>query len=315
MSTVSLTPQLFDDGQNMVRFILSSLKSRISTPNEHRSLMFMAMGVVAGLVLAGHSLFTARGTSTLFVPPENVAMVNQQPISRVDYLLQLMALYGVDLQHSTAAERKKVLNDMIREELFVQRGKELDVALSDPDVRSAMVNAVELEIAADAITSQPDDAKLRAFYEFHQAEYASEGLMTLYNYVCAKPPPDVVLKAQVLLRQPPPARDELLRLNFKPSGLTGAEEYYFAAHIHLGDRLFEAARELNDQQESAPIELADGVHILFMVKNTKPVRQSFAVARSRVLSDYLKAAISRTRSGEEVFLRKRANILIADDIR
>ena len=44
---------------------------------------------------------------------------------------------------------------MIREELFVQRGKELDVASTDPEVRAAMVNSVELEIAADAITSQP----------------------------------------------------------------------------------------------------------------------------------------------------------------
>ena len=74
----------------------------------------------------------------------------------------------MDLRHATVDEREKVLDDMIREELLVQRGKELDVASTDPEVRSALVNAVELEIAADAITSQPNEAKLRAYYEAHR---------------------------------------------------------------------------------------------------------------------------------------------------
>ncbi len=133
--------------------------------------------------MAGYTLFTARGTSTLFVPTDDVALVNQQPISRSDFLQQLQTLYGVDLKHSTAAQRGKVLNDMIREELFVQRGKELDVASIDPEVRSAMVNSVELEIAADAITAQPTDPQVRAYYASHRARYASEGTMQLHDYL------------------------------------------------------------------------------------------------------------------------------------
>src|SRR6202044_1999279 len=107
-----------------------------------RSFVLMGIGALLGVAMAGYALFTARGTSTLIVPSEDVALVNQQPISRSDYLLQLQTLYGVDLQHATATQRRKVLDDMIREELFVQRGKELDVASTDPEVRSAMVNAV-----------------------------------------------------------------------------------------------------------------------------------------------------------------------------
>jgi hypothetical protein len=147
--------------------------------SSRRSFVLMGGGALVGLVMAGYALFTARGTSTLIVPPEDVALVNQQPISRSDYLLQLQTLYGVDLQHATATQRRKVLDDMIREELFVQRGKELDVASTDPDVRSAMVNAVELEIAADAITAQPSEQQLRAYYALHRERYASEGIAGL----------------------------------------------------------------------------------------------------------------------------------------
>src|ERR1700736_5111442 len=84
-----------------------------------RSFILSGLGALIGLGLAGYALFTARGTSTLMVPAEGVALVNQQPISRSDYLAQLQTLCGVDLQHATAAERGKTLDDMIREELFV----------------------------------------------------------------------------------------------------------------------------------------------------------------------------------------------------
>src|ERR1700722_11616839 len=153
--------------------------------SSRRSFVLMGAGALLGLLMAGYSLFTARGTSTLIVPPEDVALVNQQPISRSDYLLQLQTLYSVDLQHATAEQRRKVLDDMIREELFVQRGKELDVASTDPDVRSAMVNSVEQEIAADALTAQPSEAQLRGYYAAHRGRYASEGVMNVRDYVFA----------------------------------------------------------------------------------------------------------------------------------
>ena len=47
-----------------------------------RSFGLMAAGAAVGLALAGYTLFTARSTTTLFVPTEDVALVNQQPISR-----------------------------------------------------------------------------------------------------------------------------------------------------------------------------------------------------------------------------------------
>jgi hypothetical protein len=65
--------------------------------SNRRSFVFMGCGALLGLLMAGYALFTARGTSTLIVPAEDVALVNQQPISRSDLLLQqLQTLFGVD---------------------------------------------------------------------------------------------------------------------------------------------------------------------------------------------------------------------------
>jgi hypothetical protein len=254
--------------------------------SSRRSFVLMTMGALAGLVLAGYALFTARGASTLWVPAEDVALVNQQPISRSDFLMLLQTLYGVDLNHATREQRQKVLNDMIREELFVQRGKELDLASSDPEVRSALVNGVELEISENAITAQPSEAALREFYAQHPERYVSEGIMDVRDVVQGR-----------------------------ESGKTKGDEFYFAAKLHLGDQLFAIARELPDGGVSSPISLSDGIHVLYMVKNKRPVPFDFAKARPQVLSDYRNQAIEQLKAGDESFLRKRANVRVADDLR
>ncbi len=246
---------------------------------------------------------------------DDVAVVNQQPISRSDYLQQLQTLYGVDLPHATAAQRRKVLDDMIREELFVQRGKELDVASTDPDVRAAMVNAVELEIAADAVTSQPSEAQLRAYYASHRARYANEGIMTLRDFVFPSSESAAAREAAETLEYSAPTPALLARWHASDSGKVSDEEFYFAAKIHLGESLFEAARDLPDGGVSSPIVGADAIHVLYMVKNKKPVPFDFAAARDRVLTDYRNDAIGHLRTGDEAFLRKRANVLIASDLR
>ena len=287
----------------------------IRSVNPARALTLMAVGAIVGLIIAGFALFTAKGTSTLIVPPEDVALVNQQPISRSDYLAQLKILYGVDVAHATREQRQKVLDDMIREELFVQRGKELDVAGVDPEVRNAMVNAVEQQAAANTITSLPSDAKLQAFYLAHRDNYSSDGLMTVRDIVFPAGAADAAGGAAAALRSGGQPDAVIAQFKGRDSGKVNGEEFYFAAKIHLGDALFAIARALPDRGVSAPVTAPDGLHVLYMVSNHPPVPLEFAVARTKVLDDYQRGAMQRTLAGDEGFLRKRANVLIAKDLR
>ena len=177
-----------------------------------------------------------------------------------------------------------------------------------------MVNAVEQEIAADAVTSQPSEAQLRAYYASHQARYANEGIMTLRDYVFPASDPVAAARAAAALKMSAPTPALLAASHGSDSGKVSGEEFYFAAKIHLGEPLFEAARNLSDGEASAPIARPDGIHVLYMFKNKKPVPMDFAAARDRVLTDYRNDAIAHLRTGDEAFLRKRANILIAGDI-
>jgi hypothetical protein len=66
---------------------------------------------------------------------------------------------------------------------------------------------------------------------------------------------------------------------------------------------------------SKPIQLPDGIHVLYMEQNKRPVPFDFVAARAQVLSDYRNQAVDKLKLSGESFLRRRANVLIADDLR
>jgi parvulin-like peptidyl-prolyl isomerase len=278
-----------------------------------RSVALCAVASAIGLLLAGLGLFTGRGTSTLIVPAEDVALVNQQPIARSDYLIQLRALYGDDAPKATAAQRRKVLEDMIREELFVQRGAELDLAAVDPDIRSAMVAGVEQSVAADAIANQPREATLRAYYVAHQANYASEGVIGVRDLLF--PSMAQAGQAAKALKSGEDADRVLARFAGRDTGRVQGRTFYFAAKIHLGDALFAAASALTPGGVAGPFQQGDGAHVELVLNNTAPAPRDFAAARDQVASDYRKAAVDALQAKSARFLRQRANILISDDLK
>ncbi len=294
--------------------------------NPARSLVFLSIGTIIGLGIAGYGLFTAKGTVTHVVPPENVAVVNQRPILRTDFIAQAEALYNMPFGEMTPQQRIRVLQDMIREELFVQRGLELDFPSNDPDTRAALVAAVEQQVAANVTAGRPSDAELMKYYEENAAKYSSEGLMTLHDLLLPKAraaAPD----ALILMRQ---AADALrsgtaVEAVIKTYGLEevgggrgrgappGNEEFYFAQKIHVGDAVFSVALSLDDGQVCDPVVADDGIHIVQMVKNVRPVAATFERARSQVLQDYNEAAKKRLEAADEKYLRGKADILVADD--
>jgi hypothetical protein len=280
-----------------------------ATPNAGRTLILCATGALFGLVLAGFGLFTAHGTRTSVVPAEDVALVNGVPILMSDYLVQLGALYQVSLDGATPEQKRKVLDDMIREELYVQRGIELGMQSDTIEVRTALVGAVEQQATADATMAQPDEADLRAFYQQNAARYASAGTMELADYLA---PAGSATSAVAELRAGEEAEVVMARRALRRTTIfADGEEFYFAARIHLGDRLFETARTLTDGAVSDPVALPDGVHILVMKKNVPPVPQRYEDIRDKVLADWIAGQAKILTAGNERFLRKRADILVA----
>ena len=284
---------------------------RLDVPSERRSLMLCAIGAVAGLAIAGMGLFTAQGTRTQGVAAENVATVNGVPILMVDYLTHLRALFDTSLTDATPAQKRRVLDDMIREELFVQRGVELGVQTDTTEVRVEMVGAVEAKTAADATAAVPSEVELRTHYERNRAKFDGEGVMTVAEYLA---PAGQDAAAAVRDLRANGATDAVLQRHGlqRSDRMNDGEEYYFAARIHLGDQLFQQARALPDGGVSDAIAIEGRPHILVMQSNRPPVPPPFDAIRDRVVADYVDQHQKTLIAGTERFLRKRADIQVQD---
>jgi hypothetical protein len=286
-----------------------------------RSMILFALGTLIGLGIAGYGLFTAEGTVTHSVPPENMALVNRKPILRTDFIAQIEAEYSLPFGQTSREQRLKVLDDMIREELFVQRGLELDFPGTDPDTRTALVAAVVQQVVADVTTRTPSEEELRKFYQENESAYASEGSMTLHNFLIRTADPagagarETALKAAEALRAGASPDDLLKRFAIQELVPEHAspEQFYFAQKAHIGDALFTRAAAMDNGDISEPIAEPDGLHLLQMVKNVRPTPASFDKARSHVLNDYQIAAKKKLEEADLRYLRDKADILIAED--
>jgi parvulin-like peptidyl-prolyl isomerase len=286
----------------------------LSEVNTTRSMVFCAIGAVVGLVIAGVGLFQARGTATNTVPPENIALVNQRPILRTDFVTQLETETGETFDKTTRAERLKVLDEMIREELLVQRGLELDFAETDQATRNALATAMDQQVLAEVTTSQPTDQQLHEYFDKHPEKYASDGILTVRHVVVPAGAASAKKASEVVSALKAGASVEEVISRFGLSEpRNDADEFYFAARIHLGDTLFAQAAKLKAGEVTEPLSQADGVHIVKVLENKLPVPLTFERARLQVLTDYKNAQQERIMAATMKFLRERSKILIAKD--
>jgi len=295
---------------------LSELKSAASQVSVTRSMVLCAIGAVVGLAIAGVGLFSARGTATHNVPPEDIALVNQRPVLRSDFVTQLEGETGESFDQATRAEKLKVLDEMIREELLVQRGLELDFAETDQMTRNALAMAMDQQALAEATTSQPSEQQLREFFDKNPARYASDGILTVRHLVLVvEGGEQAMLKAReavAALRANTPVEAVMAKFGLTEPRNDG-DEFYFAAKIHLGDAVYAQALRMKEGEVSEPLQAADGIHIVRVIKNKVPVPLSFEHARLQVLTDLKNAQQERLIAATMKFLRERSKILIAPD--
>lgn len=287
-----------------------------------RSLLFYAAGAALGLGLAGFALFTAKGTTVKTFPPEDVALVNGRQILRSDFLTQTQVESGVTFEETTQAQRRKVLNEMIDEELLVQRGLEIDLAATDPDVRAAMVAGVNLQVDADVLASQPTQADLLAYYNKHIDKYSSDGVMRLRDLVMPvgqMTPEGALAKAQAAadaLNHGAALEGVMAQYGLKDSGRIDAQDNFdFGVKAKLGQELFDAAAKLKPGQASPSLRQPDGVHIVYMVARIASVKLDFAKAQDNVWQDYKREAREQVERSNLNYLKGRADIVVAPEYR
>ncbi len=282
-----------------------------------------ASGIAVGLLVAGAGLLRPAPRPIVAVPPGYVALVNQKGILTSDFISQTQSESGATFDQTTPAERRRVLHEMIDEELLVQRALVLDLPETTTEVRDAMAAAVNAQVAAPLLEIEPTDAELRTFYDQHRTKYMIGGTMTVHDLVLhyggyadadqsvAQAETDAA-EAVYQLRSGAPIDYVKEHFGFVDSGrVSDGEELEFAAQIHLGPKLYPVAAALDTGEVSDPVVDKDGVHVLVMEKRQLPRPAEFSAVRDQVYSDFRAAQKQRASEENLATLRSQAQILLA----
>jgi peptidyl-prolyl cis-trans isomerase C len=291
------------------------------TRRPQRPLILLVVGAALGLLAAGFGLFRPADQVVRTVPPGYVALVNGRGILMSDFMSQTEAETSMPFAQTTPEQRRKVLHEMIDEELLVQRALALDFPELDTNVRMALVDAINSQVSAPILARRPSDTELQRFFNANREKYASGGIMQLTDIALhfggIEDADQTVEQAEAdaaqavyQLRSGASLDYVMQHFGFSRGHINGGKEFDFAAKIHLGPKLFAAASELGDGDISDPVTDTDGVHVMIMRHRQAPFEPGFDKVRNNVYSDYMAAAQTRAQQQSVEFLHANADILL-----
>lgn len=125
----------------------------------------LALGACAGLIMAASGLVEHWSPSPGELPKGAIARVGEKIITQERYLQVLNDLAADKRAPLSAEDKQFVIDRLVDEELLIQRGMELGLADSSPQIRKALAAAVIGQLTAEAEASLPGEKALRHLYE------------------------------------------------------------------------------------------------------------------------------------------------------
>lgn len=281
----------------------------------------LSLGAAAGIALAIASVLAPPGPLDPGLSVGVAATVNGRTIRRAT-LERATAGLATDLDRAvTVAERARILDRLIEEELLVQRGLAMDLPGLDPHVRSTLVGVVIETIVANAESADANPDELRAFYEDNRDYFARPGRLSLRQiFVSAYGDEDAARRR---------AETALVRLDGGesfalvarelgdpeiaplPAGLIGIE----TAREVLGPTALAAALRLQPGARSGVVRSGTGFHVIEMLERRAAETPPLEQIEDAVEGEY------RRRQGERALrrtldqLRDGAEVRVAEEVR
>jgi len=288
-----------------------------------RSSVLPLAAVAIGLALAALGMFRGAPAPLAEVPPGYVALVNQKGVLLSDLIAQVENATMKRFDEATPEEKRRVLRSMIDEELLVQRAMLLDLPETTIEVREAMQQGVEAQVAEPYWALPPSDAELRAYYDKTRSEYTNDGTMVVHDLVMhvggfqnanQSTPQALSDAAEAVYRLRSGASVDYAKEHYgfvDSNRLPAVEELDFVVKMRLGDKLFEAASALGNGEISDPVIDDDGVHVLVMDVRRPASIADFTSVRDKVYQAYRRAQGERATAENVQLLRSQAQVILA----
>jgi hypothetical protein len=282
-------------------------------------LVLLVLAIAVGLGFALIARWIAPSRSRV-LPSDAIARVNDVLIRREDYERALDSLASDRRTAIDAAQRRRVLDRLIDEELLVQHGLATGAFRSDPKVRADLVAGVANIVTAEQEDAQPSAATLAAFYAAHGDRFVEPGrvrMRQIFFRVAALG--DAALAetrahaSVARLRNGEPfaaLQDEL----GDPEPLPPPDTPLSAGELRevLGPTVARTVQSLPVDAVSDPIRSGTGFHVVQVIERLPDAAPPLAEIQDKVLADY---RLSQSENALRAYLddlRRQADVEVRD---
>ena len=275
-----------------------------ATTNESQpSLLWLAVGAIAGLAAAGYGLLERSGSGS-GLPPGAVAVVNDAVIEsrQLEGAIAQLARAGTTDVPTTA--KADLLQSLIDEELLVQRGIDLGMVTSELTVRSAIVESLIASVTAEADAADPDDAELDAFMQENADRYTYASAIRLEAWTTDD---EAIARqfVQQLESSGGTASSELVPVPGLPTAPAPLERL----RMFLGPAIAAAAADI-PAGNSAVFARQGRWYVVHVLEHAEATLASLDSIRSQVLLDYRRALADERLQVYLEELRRSADIVV-----
>jgi hypothetical protein len=274
---------------------------------EQPALRWLAVGALAGLLVAAYGMLERSGDPSP-LPAGSVARVNDALIDRARFdraIGQLEISLGRDPDD---AERDRVVQQLIDEELLVQRGIDLNMAVTEPSVRDAIVQSLVASVTAEADAANPDDDELERYLGEHAENYTYATALSVDTWISddERQAQQFVGRLRNTDGEAPDTDAGVRRVPGLPRGPLPLERL----RMFVGPAI--AAAALNMPAGSSAVYARQGRwYILRVNRHEQSVRADLDAVRSQVLVDYRRAQARRLLENYLDGLRRQADLAVS----
>lgn len=273
----------------------------------------LGLGLVGGFLLVVFGLVTE--TTAVWTDGDVVARVNGTAIEIERYEQALEAQSsGASAADFTGEQRLGVLNDLVTEELLVDRAITLGLARQDPMARRHLLRAVTGFATQNAAAYRPSAREVRRYYQSNQAKFVGSIQYEVVNMYFKTSGSDLSPRVEAAVLRLKGGEDFCVvksELADKvvaeaPQGLVSVA----TLRNYLGPTVAKTAQALKPGELSDPIRVSGGFRIIKLVARAQSEAPSYQaverLARRLVIKEKeredLKRYVEELRRGAEISL-------------
>jgi hypothetical protein len=263
----------------------------------------LAAGCAVGLIVALGSVLVL-GPAAGGLPEGTVAVVGEASISEASLHRAQSALLA-DTSLSNEEARRRALERLIDEELAVQRGLELGIAVEDPRMRALLVEAVLANIEARTEDGpEPTVEELRALYAREPGRFSTDRRVRVRHFVFVGADADHrAHAARRALKTGAGAEGD--RPSLVPDMLLPTSKL----RDYVGDSVARAAASLKVGEVSPVVRTEAGVHVVVLDRAKGGATPEFETVRDAVEAQWRRERVDAAVGQFLVDMRARVRIV------